>query len=185
MATDCRNALKVCNPFMPPLQTLLCAAYSTPTDRALGWLTDVEGQTHLLPCGFWQLIAEAAGALGAMQQSQTTTNHNAPLLNQDAVRSLLLSSSLSHAQLISLGQSSEGLGWSQCGQAPGSLRTPAFGSFARCSWRVLELSSANSHPIRAAGHQWPCPSLCHPPRCCAALPSMPLPHLAYTLGQAL
>jgi hypothetical protein len=60
------NALKVCNPSMPPLQTLLCAAYSTRTDRAIGWLTDVEGQTHLLPCGFLQLIAGAAGALGGM-----------------------------------------------------------------------------------------------------------------------
>jgi hypothetical protein len=59
----------------------------------------------LMPCGFLQLIAGAAGALGGVQQSQTVTSHDAPLLNQDAVRSLLLSSSLSHAQLISLGQS--------------------------------------------------------------------------------
>jgi hypothetical protein len=40
------NALKMCNPSMPPLQTLLCAAYSTPTDRALGWLTDVCVDAH-------------------------------------------------------------------------------------------------------------------------------------------
>jgi hypothetical protein len=126
------NALKVCSPSMPPLQTLLCAAYSTPTERALGWLTNVEGQTHLLPCGFLQLIAGAAGALGGMQQSQTATNHDAPLLNQDAVCSLLLSSSLSHAQLISLGHS---LAWGgHCvGEPQVFASTTTSGSFARCS----------------------------------------------------
>jgi hypothetical protein len=60
---------------MPPLQTLLCAAYSTPTDRALGWLTDMEGQTHLLQCGVLQLIAGAAGALGGIQLCQTAMPH--------------------------------------------------------------------------------------------------------------
>jgi hypothetical protein len=100
------KALKVCNPSMPPLQTLLCAASFTPTDRALGWFTDVEGQTYLLPCGFLQLIAGTIGALGGMlQQSQIATNHAAPLFKQDAVRSLLLFSSLSRAHLVSLGQS--------------------------------------------------------------------------------
>jgi hypothetical protein len=36
-----RSALQACNPSMPPLQTFVCSAYSTPTDRALDWFTDV------------------------------------------------------------------------------------------------------------------------------------------------
>jgi hypothetical protein len=123
------NALKVCNPSMLPLQTLLCA-FSTPTGLALGRLTDMEGQTNLLPCGFLQLLAGAAGALGGMlQQSQIATNHAAPLFKQDAVRPLLLSSSLSRAHLVSLGQS---LVWG--GHSVGKpLAFTASGSFACCS----------------------------------------------------
>jgi hypothetical protein len=90
---------------MPPLLALLSAACSTPTDRALGWLEDVEARRPRLPCAALQLTAGAAGAFGVMQQSQTAANHAAPLLNQDAVRSLLISSSLSSAQLVSLGPS--------------------------------------------------------------------------------
>jgi hypothetical protein len=50
-------------------------------------------------------LAGANGALGVMQLSQTASTHAAPLLKQDAVRSLLLTNSLSSAQLVSLGLS--------------------------------------------------------------------------------
>jgi hypothetical protein len=75
------NAPQVCNPSMPPLQTSMriCAAYSTPTDRAMGWLTDVEGQASLILCGFLQLIAG-----GSPESEAANPDHAAPLLNQHA-----------------------------------------------------------------------------------------------------
>jgi hypothetical protein len=173
------NALKVCNPSMPPLQTILCAAYSTPTDRALGWLTDVEGQTHLLPCGFLQLIAGAAGGLGGMQPSQTATDHDAPLLNQVAVRSLLLSSSLPHAQLISLGQS---LVWG--GHSVGK-------PLAVCEHHsVRELRALQLEGTRALRCQWHTQYVQqatsgHAPVDVTLRAAVQRFHLTYTLGQPL
>jgi hypothetical protein len=58
-----------------------------------------------LPRGILKLVAGAAGALGALQQSQTAASPATPLLNQHAVRSLLLTSSLSSRLLVSLCQS--------------------------------------------------------------------------------
>jgi hypothetical protein len=72
------SALKVCNLSMAPLQTILCAAYPTPTDRARGWGTEGDAT------------------------KPNSANLVAPLLNQDAVLSLLVTSSLSSAHLVSL-----------------------------------------------------------------------------------
>jgi hypothetical protein len=145
------NALKVCNPSVPPLQILLCAAYSTPTYRALGWVTDVEGQTYLLPCGFLQLLAGAAGALGGMQQ-QVRQPPTTPLLCSTRMQSAPCSSSapcLVHSwSLLARGLSGVDTMWASpipVGMWQFANITASQG-FARYSWRVLALPGGNDTP---------------------------------------
>jgi hypothetical protein len=139
------------------------------------------GQTYLLPCGSLQLLAGAAGALGGMQQQNQFRQPLHPC--STSMQSAPCSSPapcLVHSWPLSA-RFSSGVDtvWESFWQF---ANTTSSGSFARCSWKVPHSPVATAHPIRApiSGHSL---TRCQPPHCFLTFPSVPPPHLAYTLDK--
>jgi hypothetical protein len=145
-----------------------------------------------LPPAVWHFTTTCggAGAFEVMQQSQAATYHTTPLLNQNAVRALLLTSSLSSALLVSLGHS---LVWSghSVGEPLAVCERKRPGASSAAAGGHSRSPVPTAHPVRASGQpllgtSGQAPPRCQPPYCRSAFSIMPPPpYLVYTLGQLL